>query len=88
MDRRAAINHLNGIRLKLSRESNKALNLVIADAELAETMQLRPVYYCDAEYNTDCAKHACFLAGGPCRLTSSPEHALKYNGQALRAPLL
>lgn len=86
MDRRAAIDHLNGIRPKLSRESNKALDVVIAEAEYAESMETRPVYYCDAKNNTVCPKHACHLRGGVCRLTSNPEYAIYQGGQPLRAP--
>lgn len=88
MDRRAAIDHLNGIRPKLSQETNKALDMVIADADFAEAMQQRPVYYCDAEYNAACAKHDCFLEGGHCRLTSNPEYALYQGEKPLRAPFL
>ena len=88
MDRRAAIDHLNGIRPKLSRETNMALDVVIADADIAEKMQLRPVYYCDAENNILCAKYACYLGGGSCRLTSNPEYALYQGEKPLRAPLL
>ena len=87
-DRRKAIDHLNGIRPKLSNETNRALDTVIEAAELAEKAQLRPVYYCDAEINHTCAKYACYLEGGLCRLTSNPEFAICQGEKPLRAPLL
>ena len=88
MDRRAAIDHLNGIRPKLSKETNEALDVVLALADYMEKAEERPIYYCDAENNFECKKHSCYMKDGQCRLTSNPEFAIYQHGVPLKAPPL
>lgn len=43
------------------------------------------LYVCDPNKNKDCKKTACFIYGGPCRLTKQPEFAfVAKNGQPIR----
>lgn len=40
---------------------------------------LKKMYFCDPNKNTECSKSGCFINGGPCYKTAKPEFKLEPN---------
>lgn len=87
MNREQAIKLINQSRPLLGHELNKALDVVIADAELALHCERQPVYYCSPALNKKCKKGGCYKTGGPCYYTTKAECAKHSGNRPLKAPV-